>query len=104
MEVRNLILNGEVKPTVRPVTEAVTDIIRQKAHLLGIKPSLLGKPQRQQIAQTILQTLEQENRGDAQSGWRGWQAQNTCCHPNMNRPLTGWLFETATCTVPFSVI
>ncbi|MEZ5480571.1 MAG: hypothetical protein R3E95_24730, partial [Thiolinea sp.] len=29
-------------------------------HLLGIKPSLLGKPQRQQIAQTILQTLEQE--------------------------------------------
>lgn len=59
-EVRNLILNGEVKPTVRPVTDAVTTIIRRKSHLLGIKPSLMGKPQRQQIAQSILQHLEQE--------------------------------------------
>lgn len=59
-EVRNLILNGEIKPTVRPVTEAVATIIRRKSHLLGIKPSLMGKPQRQQIAQSILQHLEQE--------------------------------------------
>jgi hypothetical protein len=59
-EVRNLILNGEIKPTVRPVTDAVTTIIRRKSHLLGIKPSLMGKPQRQQIAQSILQHLEQE--------------------------------------------
>ncbi|MEZ5536602.1 MAG: hypothetical protein R3F02_13385 [Thiolinea sp.] len=59
-EVRNLILNGEVKPTVRPVTDAVGTIIRRKSHLLGIKPSLIGKPQLQQIAQLILKHLEQE--------------------------------------------
>ncbi len=59
-EVRNRVLNGEIKPTVRPVTEAVTTIIRRKSHLLGVKPSLMGKPQRQQIAQSILQHLEQE--------------------------------------------
>ncbi|MGB0845822.1 MAG: hypothetical protein ACPGSM_03810 [Thiolinea sp.] len=59
-EVRNLILNGDIKPTVRPVTDAVTTIIRHKSHLLGIKPSMMGKPQRQQIAQSILEHLEQE--------------------------------------------
>ncbi len=59
-EVRNQILNGEVKPTVRPVTDAVTSIIRHKAHLLGVKPSLMGKPQRQKIAESILETLEKE--------------------------------------------
>ena len=59
-EVRNLILNGDIKPTVRPVTDAVTTIIRHKAHLLGIKPSMMGKPQRQKIAQSILEHLEQE--------------------------------------------
>lgn len=59
-EVRNLILNGEVRPTVRPVTDAVTHIIKHKSELLGVKPSMIGKPQRQQIAQLILQHLEQE--------------------------------------------
>jgi len=59
-EVRNLILNGEIKPTIRPVTEAVTDIIKRKADLLGIKASMMGKPQRQEIAESILAGLEQE--------------------------------------------
>ena len=59
-EVRNKILNGEIKPTVRPVTDMVTDIIKRKASLLGLKPSMMGKPQRQQIAEQILQTLEKE--------------------------------------------
>lgn len=59
-EVRNLILNGEIRPTVRPVTDAVTNIIKHKSELLGVKPSMMGKPQRQQIAQLILQHLEQE--------------------------------------------
>ena len=59
-EVRNLILNGDIKPTVRPVTDAVTTIIKHKGHILGVKPSLIGKPQRQQIAQMILEHLEQE--------------------------------------------
>jgi len=59
-EVRNMILNGEIKPTIRPVTEAVTDIIKRKADLLGIKASMMGKPQRQHIAESILAGLEQE--------------------------------------------
>lgn len=59
-EVRNLILNGDVRPTVRPVTDAVTHIIKNKHDLLGVQPSMIGKPQRQQIAQLILQHLEQE--------------------------------------------
>lgn len=59
-EVRNLILNGDIRPTVRPVTDAVTNIIKHKSELLGVKPSMIGKPQRQQIAQLILQHLEQE--------------------------------------------
>ncbi len=59
-EVRNLVLNGEIRPTVRPVTDAVTNIIKHKSELLGVKPSMIGKPQRQQIAQLILQHLEQE--------------------------------------------
>ncbi len=59
-EVRNLILNGDIKPTVRPVTEAVTTIIKHKGHILGVKPALIGKPQRQQIAQLILEHLAQE--------------------------------------------
>ena len=59
-EVRNLILNGDINPTVRPVTDAVTTIIKHKAHLLGVKPSAMGKPLRQKIAESILRHLEQE--------------------------------------------
>lgn len=59
-EVRNLILNGEIRPTVRPVTDAVTTILKNKSESLGVKPAMIGKPQRQQIAQLILQHLEQE--------------------------------------------
>ncbi len=59
-EVRNRIMNGEIRPTIRPVTEAVTDIIKRKADLLGIKASNMGKPQRQQIAESILDGLAKE--------------------------------------------
>ena len=59
-EIRTKILNGEVRPTVRPVTNAVTDIIKHKSEKLGVKPSLMGKPQRQKIAETILMKLELE--------------------------------------------
>lgn len=59
-DVRNRILNGELKPTIRPVTDAVGEIIREKGERMGIKASLIGKPQRQEIAETILRTLEQE--------------------------------------------
>lgn len=59
-DVRNRILNGEVKPTIRPVTDAVGLIIREKGERMGIKASLMGKPQRQEIAEAILRTLEQE--------------------------------------------
>lgn len=59
-ELRTRILNGEVKPTVRPVTEAVTDVIRHHTKVLGLQPSLIGKPERQKIAEKILEKLERE--------------------------------------------
>ena len=59
-EVRARILNGEVKPTVRPVTEAVTQTIRHHTKALGLQPSLIGKPERQKIAEKILEKLERE--------------------------------------------
>ena len=59
-ELRNRILNGEVKPTVRPVTDAVTEVIRQHTKVLGLQPSLIGKPERQKIAEKILEKLERE--------------------------------------------
>lgn len=60
MEVRSRILNGEIKPTVRPVTDAVTDVIRHHTKALGLQPSLIGKPERQKIAEKILEKLERE--------------------------------------------
>lgn len=60
MEVRNRIINGDIKPTVRPVTDAVTDVIRHHTKVLGLQPSLIGKPERQKIAEKILAKLEQE--------------------------------------------
>lgn len=60
MEVRSRILNGDVKPTVRPVTDAVTDVIRHHTKSLGLQPSLIGKPERQKIAEKILEKLERE--------------------------------------------
>lgn len=59
-EVRDRVIHGEVRPTVRPVTDTVTEVIKQQAHLLGMKPSTMGKPQRQKVAETILLNLEQE--------------------------------------------
>ena len=59
-ELRTRILNGEVKPTVRPVTDAVTEVIRHHTKVLGLQPSLIGKPERQKIAEKILEKLERE--------------------------------------------
>lgn len=60
MEVRNRIINGDIRPTVRPVTDAVTDVIKHHTKALGLQPSLIGKPERQKIAEKILSKLEQE--------------------------------------------
>ncbi|HPQ94926.1 MAG: hypothetical protein KDI44_05165 [Thiothrix sp.] len=60
-DIRNSILNEEIRPTVRPVTEAVTGIIREKGQAMGINPAQVGKPERQRIAQTILEQLERES-------------------------------------------
>lgn len=60
MEVRSRVINGDLKPTVRPVTDAVTDVIRQHTKVLGLQPSLIGKPERQKIAEKILEKLERE--------------------------------------------
>jgi hypothetical protein len=59
-EVRSRIINSGLKPTVRPVTEAVTDVIRHHTQALGLQPSLIGKPERQKIAEKILEKLEHE--------------------------------------------
>lgn len=59
-EVRTRIINNTIKPTVRPVTEAVTEIIRHHTETLGLQPSLIGKPERQRIAEKILEKLAQE--------------------------------------------
>jgi hypothetical protein len=59
-EVRTRIINGSIKPTVRPVTDAVTDVIRHHTQTLGLQPSLIGKPERQRIAEKILEKLAQE--------------------------------------------
>lgn len=59
-EVRTRIINGTIKPTVRPVTDAVTEVIRHHTQTLGLQPSLIGKPERQRIAEKILEKLAQE--------------------------------------------
>ncbi|MEZ5448315.1 MAG: hypothetical protein R3E89_04635 [Thiolinea sp.] len=60
-DIRQKILNGELKPTVRPVTAAVTALIHDKGRLLNLDPDALSKPERQQLAQAILDNLEQES-------------------------------------------
>ncbi len=59
-EIRTRIINDDLKPTVRPVTEAVTDVIRHHTKALGLQPALIGKPERQKIAEKILEKLEKE--------------------------------------------
>ncbi|MEZ5535332.1 MAG: hypothetical protein R3F02_06870 [Thiolinea sp.] len=58
--VRQQVIDGEIKPTVRPITDAVTTIMRKNASQIGITPELMAKPQRQQIAESILSGLEKE--------------------------------------------
>lgn len=60
MEIRTRVMNQDLKPTVRPVTDAVTEVIRHHTQTLGLQPSLIGKPERQKIAEKILEKLEQE--------------------------------------------
>ncbi len=59
-EIRNQVLNGDTPPIVRPVTDAVSNLIQEKADLLQIRSSMIGKPQRQQIAQLIILKLDEE--------------------------------------------
>lgn len=60
LEVRSRILAGTLKPTVRPVTDAVTEVIRKHTQALGLQPALIGKPERQKIAEKILDKLASE--------------------------------------------
>lgn len=59
-EVRRLVLSGEIKPTVRPVTDAVTTVMTEKTAQIGMKPSDLGKPKRQKLAELIISKLAEE--------------------------------------------
>ena len=60
-EIRTRIMDGELRPTVRPVTDAVTEVIRHHCKALGLQPALIGKPERQKLAETMLEKLEQEH-------------------------------------------
>ncbi len=60
VEIRTHILNGQLRPTVRPVTDAVTEVIRHHTSTLDLQPSLIGKPERQKIAEKILEKLQAE--------------------------------------------
>lgn len=60
-EVRQQVLDGIIRPTVRPVTDAVTTVMKENSQLFGMKPSDIGKPKRQKLAEVILEQLEQEN-------------------------------------------
>lgn len=59
-DIRERITQHDLKPTVRPVTDAVTDAIRHHSQTVGLQPALIGKPERQKIAETILEQLAQE--------------------------------------------
>ena len=59
-EIRARIIDGELRPTVRPVTDAVTEVIRHHCKTLGLQPALIGKPERQKLAETMLEKLAQE--------------------------------------------
>jgi hypothetical protein len=61
LAVRKAVINGDLKPTVRPVTDAVTQVIRQHTKTLGLQPALIGKPERQKMAEQILEKLAQEH-------------------------------------------
>lgn len=58
--VRDQVRDGDIKPTVRPVTDAVTTIIRKNAHHWGINAVENTKPARQKLAGGILEQLEQD--------------------------------------------
>ncbi|WP_020393624.1 hypothetical protein [Thiolinea disciformis] len=59
-DIRHQIMRGKLKPTVRPVTDAVTLIIREKGAALGIQASTIGKPEKQKMAESILEQLASE--------------------------------------------
>lgn len=60
-EIRARVIRGELRPTVRPVTDAVTEVIRHHCKALGLQPALIGKPERQKLAETMLEKLAQEH-------------------------------------------
>lgn len=60
-EIKPLVTAGDIKPTVRPMTDAVNSSVRANHKELGIKANQFNKPERQLIAQKILSTMEQDN-------------------------------------------
>lgn len=60
LESRSAVLNGNCKPTTSAVMGLIADTIRQHTQALGLQPSLIGKPERQTIAEKILEKLHQE--------------------------------------------
>ena len=61
LEIRTRVLHGKLKPTVRPVTDAVTEVIKQHAQTLGLQAAMIGKPERQKMAEKMLEKLAQES-------------------------------------------
>ena len=59
-EVKKLVIGRHIKPTIRPVTDAVTKAIMHKPHVLNVRPSEIRSPARQKIGQEILEQMEKE--------------------------------------------
>lgn len=59
-EVRALILNGEISPTVSGISGAITEIIDHHTRSLGLNPSNLSTADSEKMAKAILAKLEKE--------------------------------------------
>ncbi|MEZ5480412.1 MAG: hypothetical protein R3E95_23915 [Thiolinea sp.] len=59
-EVRQQVIAGHIKPTVRPVTEVIAQVVREHAQRFGVKSGAVPQPYRQQLACELLERLAGE--------------------------------------------
>ncbi|MGB0849443.1 MAG: hypothetical protein ACPGSM_22090 [Thiolinea sp.] len=61
LSIKKRIITRDIKPTVRPVTDAILTFARENHQQINIKTAAFTKPIRQQMAQKILEQLETES-------------------------------------------
>ncbi|MEZ5449717.1 MAG: hypothetical protein R3E89_12290, partial [Thiolinea sp.] len=59
-EVRQQVIAAAIKPTVRPVTEVIAQVVREHAQRFGVKSGAVPQPYRQQLACELLERLAGE--------------------------------------------